>query len=483
VNGLLPVATIAVPLYTAILHGGLYAYRRRERAHIWLALSALSVSLIAISVTARAHNDDPARALQLQQLSMLAGAFLLVVFPRWCHSYIGVARPRVEWMAVALAVVVVASNLAGTVFSSDYAMLPMLDAHVPTPAARLSRWGMVLVAGFGMIALDVGIQLARSARRRPETRAAFIAYCAFGLSVAYDIGVGAEVLIGPQLLPVGYLVMLAGLSSGLVQSFVSSMKQAEQYASDLSASVEERSEELRRKERQLVHGERLAALGTLAAGVAHEINDPLAFVSSNLNRIEEIWSDPAERRDVPEILDECHEGLARLRGTVEELLRLARRRESEPVRVDLAELVASVLPLVRAEGRFRARWTELLNAVPPVRGDPGLLAQVALQLLLNALRSVPEGAPGEHRIHVSTSSEGGRACLRVRDSGPPIAEADLPRLFDPFGPLATEADAPRLGLAVTHQIVTSHGGDIEIESGRGGTEVTVWLPVDAERRR
>jgi len=275
-------------------------------------------------------------------------------------------------------------------------------------------------------------------------------------------------------------VMLAGLSSGLVQSFVRSMKQAEQYASDLSASVEERGEELRRKERQLVHGERLAALGTLAAGVAHEINDPLAFVSSNLNRVEEIWSDPAERRDVPEILDECHDGLARLRGTVDELLRLARRRESETVRIDLAELVASVVPLVRAEGRFRARWTEFLNAVPPVRGDPGLLAQVALQLLLNAVRSVPEGAPGAHRIHVSTSSEGGRACLRVQDSGPPIPAAHLPQIFDPFGPLATEPDAPRLALAVTHQIVTSHGGEIEVESDAGGTLVSVSFPVDDE---
>jgi signal transduction histidine kinase len=116
--------------------------------------------------------------------------------------------------------------------------------------------------------------------------------------------------------------------------------------------------------------------------------------------------------------------------------------------------------------------------VPAVRGDPGLLAQVALQLLLNALRSVPEGAPGEHRIHVSTTCEGGRVCLRVHDSGPPIPADELPHLFDPFAPLGTQSEAPRLGLAVTHQIVTSHGGDIEVESDARGTEVSVWLPVD-----
>lgn len=482
-SSLLRVATIVVPLYTAIIHAVLYASRRRERAHIWLALSALSVSVIAICVSVRAQTADPFTGLYFQKLSLYGGAFLLIVFPRWCHAFLGVTRPRVEQYALVLAVVVIASNLFDAVFSHDFAMLPLLDAKEAAPAARLSAWGIALIAGFGAVAIDVGIQLGRAARTRREVRGAFAAYCMFGLTLAYDIAVAAELLVGPQLLPVGYLLMLAGLSSGLVQSFVGSMSRAEQVASDLSASVEERSEELRRKERQLVHGERLAALGTLAAGLAHEINDPLAFVSSNLNRIEEIWSDPAERRDVPEILDECHDGLARLRGTVEELLRLARRRESEPVRIDLAEVVASVLPLVRSEGRFRARWTELLNAVPPVRGDPGLLAQVALQLLLNALRSVPEGAPRDHCIHVSTTSERGRAYLRVHDSGPPIPAADLPHLFDPFGPLTTESGAPRLGLAVTHQIVTSHGGDIEVESDSNGTEVTVWLPVDGDDTR
>jgi len=182
---------------------------------------------------------------------------------------------------------------------------------------------------------------------------------------------------------------------------------------------------------------------------------------------------------VPEILGECHDGVARLRATVGELLRLARRNEAATVPVDLAEVVASVLPLVRAEGRFRARWTELLTAVPAVRGDPSLLAQVALQLLLNGIRSIPEGAPADHRIAVSTSSERGRVRLRVRDSGPPIPSAELQHIFDPFSPLAAEDANARLGLAVTHQIVVSHGGEIEVSSDQRGTEVTVWLPISA----
>jgi len=474
----LVIATVVVPLYTAILHAGLFVQRPRDRANLWLALSALGVTVIAACVAMRGSAADWLEAVRWQKVTMAGGALLGLSFPRWLHAFIGVERPRVERLAAIFAAFVVTANACNWIFSHEVAMQPFLAEPNLAPAARLSPWGFAIVGSFGVIALYIGIELGRAAMRRPEVRAAFAGYCVFGLALAHDIMVGAELYNGPMLLPVGYLVMLAGLSSGLVGEFVRAMEEAERRARDLRARLEERSEELRQKERLLVHGERLAALGTLAAGVAHEINDPLAFVSSSLNRVEEIWSDPEERRDVPEILDECHEGLARLRGTVSELLRLARPRESEPVSIDLAELVASVLPLVRAEGRFRARWTEFLTAVPPVRGDPGLLAQVALQVLLNALRSIPEGAPGEHRIHVSTTCEGGRVCLRVHDSGPPIPADELPHLFDPFAPMPDEGDASRLGLAVTHQIVTSHGGDIEVESDARGTEVSVWLPVD-----
>src|SRR5690606_14265868 len=157
-----------------------------------------------------------------------------------------------------------------------------------------------------------------------------------------------------------------------------------------------------------------------AAGVAHEINDPMAFVSSNLNRVEEIWSDPDEGGDVPEILAECREGLARLRGTVAELLRLARGSSADSLPVDLAEVVSSVLPLVRAETRSGARLECELTPVPAVQGNPGLLAQVALQLLLNAIRAVPVEHAPRHRVHVATRTTGDRVQLVVRDEGPPL---------------------------------------------------------------
>jgi C4-dicarboxylate-specific signal transduction histidine kinase len=269
--------------------------------------------------------------------------------------------------------------LTHSIFSDEIVMRPAFGRDRLVAQALLTPFGTAILLIFGGLTLYLGVELGRAARKRSEERSLFAAYCAFAVTLFNDAAVGAGLIHGAELLPLGYLVMLTGLSAVLVRRFVRSMGEAERLTEDLHARIEERSAELQRKESQLVHGERLAALGTLAAGVAHEINDPMAFVSSNLNRVE-IWNHPTERRDVPEILDECHEGLARLRATVGELQRLARRSESETVPVDLAEVVASVLPLVRAEGRFRARWTEFLTAVPAVRGDPGLLAQVALQL-------------------------------------------------------------------------------------------------------
>jgi signal transduction histidine kinase len=471
------IATVVVPIYTALLHAWIYAHRRAARAHLWLAISALGSAGIAIAVIGRSAATTTEAAISWQRWQMVGGAVLAIGFVRWAHAALRLQRPRLERAVdvfVALDCIAVA---CGAIFSDEIAMRPALGRDGVVPEAMLTPFGTVVVAIFAALVLYVGVELGRAARQRSEPRPLFAAYCLFAVALLHDVGVGVNLVNGTQLLPLGYLVMISGLSAVLVRHFVRSMGRAEQLATDLHARVEERSAELRRKERQLVHGERLAALGTLAAGVAHEINDPMAFVSSNLNRVEEIWSHPVERRDVPEILDECHDGLARLRATVAELLRLARRSESATVPVDLAEVVASVLPLVRAEGRFRARWTEFLTAVPAVRGDPGLLAQVALQLLLNGIRSIPEGDAGAHRIAVSTGSERGRVRLRVRDSGPPIPSAELPYLFDPFSPLAAEGATSRLGLAVTHQIVKSHGGEIEVSSDQRGTEVTVWLPI------
>ena len=482
----LVLATIVVPLYTALLHGWIYAMRSREPGSLAFALSALAMAGVAGGLAAQCFTPAPETAYAWQGFQLAAGAVLLVTFLRWVHGFLGVRRPRVEAAAAVIALATLAGLASGRVFSRAMELRATLPFHPPAWNAPLTPAGEIVLSGYVFFVVYLCVELGRASLRDPQVRPVFLTYAAFAGTLLYDAARGARLASGPELLPFGYLGMVVGLSATLIRRFVRSLEDAARLAGEWHERVEERSAELRRKELQLVHGERLATLGTLAAGVAHEINDPMAFVSSNLNRIEEIWPDTRERQDVPEILAECRDGLARLRSTVAELLRLARGSDAGSLPVDLSEVVSSVLPLVRAEARFGARLECDLAPVPAVLGNPGLLAQVALQLVLNGIRAVPAEQAARHRVRVVTCCEDGRVQLRVRDDGPALPPELLPHLFDPFASLALDAAAradgagaahgARLGLAVTHQIVTRHGGRLHVESGDGGTTFTVSLP-------
>jgi len=483
----LVLATVVVPLYTALMHGWLYALRRREPAYGAFALSALAMAIVAGGLTAQGLTASPDAAYRWQEVQLAAGAVLMVTFVRWVHLFLGVRRPRVEVATAVIALATLGGIAADAIFSREMELRATLPFYPPAWNAPVQPAGQVLLSSYVFFVVYLVVTLGSASRRNRHARPVFLTYAAFAACLLYDAARGARLADGPELLPFGYLGMVVGISAAVIRRFVLSMEQATRLAGEWHERVEERSAELRRKELQLVHGERLATLGTLAAGVAHEINDPMAFVSSNLNRVEEIWSDPRERGDIPEILGECRDGLGRLRGTVAELLRLARGSDAGSLPVDLAEVVSSVLPLVRAEARYGARLECDLAPVPAVLGNPGLLAQVALQLVLNGIRAVPAEAAARHRVRVNTRYEDGAVLLQVRDEGPPLPPELRPHLFDPFASLALDttaradgaAAAPgaRLGLAVTHQIVSRHGGQLVFETGSDGTTFTVSLPA------
>ncbi len=478
-------ATVIVPVFTALLHGWIFVAQRRGSVHLSFAVAALAMAVIAAAVVAQGLAAAPEQARLFQRFQLGAGAILLFAFVRWVHDFVGRRRLWIERSAAVVATAVLVATASGLIFEPEGRLRPILLFHPPAWESTVSPIGLVMLSGFVAGALYVGGELRRAARIEVDTRAAFLAYLGFGVAILHDCARGTGWIESPALLSFGYLIMVIGISATLIQRFVRSTEQAEYLASKWQELVEERSAALRRKELQLVHGERLATLGTLASGVAHEINDPMAFVSSNLNRVEEIWNHPEERRDVPEILAECRDGLARLRATVDELLRLARGSDAESVPTDVTEVVASVLRLVRGEARFRAHLECDFSPVPAVFGSPALLAQVALQLLLNGIRSGPENGSRRHRVDVSTSCEDGWVLLRVRDDGPALPPALLPHLFDPFAgldgvPGAEGVPYPRLGLAVTHQIVSRHGGRLDVDSGPEGNVFTVSLPALAE---
>jgi PAS domain S-box-containing protein len=244
--------------------------------------------------------------------------------------------------------------------------------------------------------------------------------------------------------------------------------------------------ELRQAQARLQMTDRLATMGTVAAGVAHEVNNPLAFVLGNLEfSLEEL--DALEgRAPTPEQLAELRKallaarsGAERVRGIVRDLKGFSRIDEEAVSTVDLNKLVESALAMLRSEVRRRARLVRELGAPPPVVGNEARLVQVFLNLVQNAAQAIEEGAPEANAVVVSTGqTEVGEAFVAVRDTGAGIAEEQLPHVFEAFYTTKPIGVGTGLGLSIVHRIVTSHGGRIEVESKVGvGSTFRVILPT------
>jgi signal transduction histidine kinase len=238
------------------------------------------------------------------------------------------------------------------------------------------------------------------------------------------------------------------------------------------------SERRRHELERAVVTERLAAMGRLAAGVGHEINNPLTYVLCNVEDLLAAHGEgaPPSERSAVEALSEARDGLYRIRVIVRDLQTLA-RVDAEQGEVDLAQTLDRALQFAAAEVRHRAQVVRRYEAVRPVMGSGVRLAQVFLNLIINAAQSIPEGHVSEHRIVVTVRSEGTTAVVEVSDTGCGIDPEDLGSIFDPFFTTKRAGEGTGLGLSICREIIHSHGGTVAVASQRGqGTTMTVRLP-------
>ncbi|HET6336855.1 MAG TPA: ATP-binding protein, partial [Polyangiales bacterium] len=235
--------------------------------------------------------------------------------------------------------------------------------------------------------------------------------------------------------------------------------------------------ESRRLERRLEFAERLASLGTLAAGVAHELNNPLSFVVANvdfalkeLKRAEPQLASLPWLDDVLHALAEAQIGVDRVTQIVSELRSFARPATVPFGRIDVNRLLSSSLDMV-AHQLGRVRVTTTYNTIPAVLANETRLGQVFMNLLVNAGQAVTAGgAIGEIYIRTGVTDDG-QIVIEVRDDGCGMAPDVLKRIFDPFFTTKEPGRGTGLGLAVCHGVVTSLGGDIEVKSKVGeGTQ-------------
>jgi signal transduction histidine kinase len=242
---------------------------------------------------------------------------------------------------------------------------------------------------------------------------------------------------------------------------------------------------------RLLTSGRMAAVGELAAGIAHELNNPIAYVRANLSVLrehvqtlcKELETSPLAPKLAPvlaeaeEIVDESLEGMDRAAGIVRDVREFSHAGSDERSSVDLCDLVEQSIRVARLQLPRQAQVERTLEDLPPVACEPQRIKQVFLNLLVNAAQAVGEGG----RIRVSGAASDRGVELVFDDDGCGIAPAHLERIFDPFFTTKPVGIGTGLGLAIAFRIVEEHGGRISAEPGEeAGTRFRVWLPLGDE---
>lgn len=275
-----------------------------------------------------------------------------------------------------------------------------------------------------------------------------------------------------------------------------------------NAHLSETNQRLRETQEQLLQVEKMASIGQLASGVAHEINNPIGYVYSNLGTLdryfegllalldryaaaEERIADTATRddlarakqamdidfvkQDLVALLAESREGITRVKQIVQDLRNFSRTAGDEPWQpADLVAGIESTLNIVRNELKYKAEVVRAFAPLPLVECRPSQLNQVFMNLLVNAAQAIRERGT----IRIATGVAGEHAWVEVSDTGDGIRPEHLSRVFDPFFTTKAVGQGTGLGLALSYRIVDEHHGRIEVESEVGvGTRFRVWLPI------
>ncbi|HME68765.1 MAG TPA: ATP-binding protein, partial [Myxococcota bacterium] len=239
---------------------------------------------------------------------------------------------------------------------------------------------------------------------------------------------------------------------------------------------------------RLVTSGRLAAVGELAAGIAHEINNPIAFIHANLNQLQRHWkvvgaalhAACADRESAAilsegeELVSESLEGIDRIAAIVRDIRGFSHAGRAQRSVADPRPLVESALRMAAPQLGLRVRVEKELSPVPGIHCAPQEIQQVLINLVLNACQAIE----GEGTIRVVVRGEGNQVVLCVEDDGCGIPAEVIDRIFDPFFTTKSVGEGTGLGLAISYEIVRRHGGEIEVESTPGrGSVFRVRLPA------
>jgi len=271
-------------------------------------------------------------------------------------------------------------------------------------------------------------------------------------------------------------VMAFAQQAALAIQNASRYQELRNFSQKMEEKIQKMTADLRKTEAQLIRSEKLAALGQLAAGIAHEIRNPLTSINILIHALlEKFPSENPQRQDLKVIEEEIH----RIDEILDQFLRFAKPAPPFLEKTDPLSIFEEILLLLRPQiEKEKITVHKEFQSLPMVLMDREQIKQAMLNLLLNAIQAMPQGGP--LILSGRNSEEGQWVELSIRDSGVGISEEDLNRLFDPF--FSTKEGGIGLGLSITHRIIDQHHGKIEVASKPGeGTVFTVWLPIHYER--
>lgn len=415
------------------------------------------------------------------RLSLFFIAGHMIAWLRYVATLSGRPNTRVERGAAALMCVVALLALVPNVLFKgvthhrvDWVGVTYGDA-IPTPLGELCYVSLLAALGVPLL------HYIREWRARVSGAAAH----AIGLSVLIaaainDALAAANVLHTAYFIDVGFLAVVVAVGGATVRRFVGSARSLEQLSHRLERDVEARTRDLVATQAELMRAEKLAALGRLSAGVAHEINNPAAAIVANLAYLREHIE---QHESLPEDGLECiRDSLMctdRIAGIVRQLLNAGRSAGQHRIATPfhLATALASATTASRVALGERVALESNIPDDLYVLGEGAMLEQVLVNVIVNAAQAI-EGARGSGRIRVATELRGERVLLRISDDGPGMAEGAAVRLFEPFFTTKAQGKGTGLGLAVSRGLVRTFGGELSVESTSSrGTTMLLDLPV------
>jgi len=255
-------------------------------------------------------------------------------------------------------------------------------------------------------------------------------------------------------------------------------KKLQNWGRELEEKVKEKTEELKRSQAYLFQSEKLAGIGQLAAGVAHEMRNPLGVIATSLYYLKDILS--PQDKNVKRHFEIMNAEIARCQIIINNLLEFSRKSEKEIELVDVNRLLKMSLSLLEKDLLVRdIRLIKEMPNIPEILANMDEMKQVFLNLILNATQSMPKGG----KLKVKTSMAGKEKIrIKIKDTGVGIRKEDLSEIFNPFFTTKAPGEGTGLGLSLVHSVIESYDGTIQVESKEGkGTSFIIELPIFQEK--